>query len=238
MRRVLIICSVVIVALVGGAIWWTGRDTAPPPMSVDDVGSSASTDGSTSGATADLDGRWTVVAGPDSQAGLRIVEDRFGGLGDNTAVGRTNDVTGGLELDGTTVASGSFTVDLSAIEFTDDPGIPVANRSEYLRTKTLETDRFPDASFELTEPVSLSSLPKAGQTVTASATGSLTIHGVARTKTFDVQAKRVGDTVVLATAKPVEVKLADHDIEAPSISGISEVRDTGEFEFLVVLRQA
>lgn len=233
MRRV-VIASLVIVALVAaGAAWWLTRDTAPPPLSVDDV---AQTGPAPSTGVLDLDGSWRVAPGSASQAGLRITEDRFGGLQDNIAVGRTSAVTGSLSLTGTTVSSGSFTVDLSAIEFTDDPGLSVAKRSEYLRTKSLQTDRFPNATFELTEPIELTSPPRSGQTVTASATGDLTLHGVTRSITFAVEAKPSDTTLVLATADPVSVELADHDIEAPEIAGLSKVRDTGEFEFVVVLR--
>ncbi len=233
MRRIVIVSLVVLVLVGGAAAWWLTRDAAPPPLSVDDVGQQGSADI----ATTDLDGSWTVEQGSDSQAGLRIVEDRFGGLRDNTAVGRTSSVTGELSVAGATVSSGSFRVDLSKIRFTDDPGLSVANRSKYLQTKSLETDRFPDATFELTEPIQLSEPPRSGEQVVASATGDLTLHGVTRSVTFDVEAKPVGNTIVLATAEPVSVKLADHGIDAPELPGVSKVRDTGEFEFLVVLRR-
>jgi hypothetical protein len=70
MRKALIV-SIVVVVLAGGVTaWWLTRDTAPPPMSVDDVSQKESTGPTTS----DLDGTWTVEQGSDSQAGLRIVE--------------------------------------------------------------------------------------------------------------------------------------------------------------------
>lgn len=67
--------------------------------------------------------------------------------------------------------------------------------------------------------------------------GILTLHGVTRSVTFDVEARVVGETVVLATAEPVAVKLADHGLDAPEITGVSKVRGTGAFEFLVVVRR-
>lgn len=236
MRRVVIVCSVVVVALVAGGGWWFTRDTAPPPMSVDDVAASGS-GGSAGAGSAGLDGTWSVAKGSDSQAGLRIVEDRFGGLRDNTAVGRTTAVTGSAIAEGRTVSKASFTVDLSKVRFSDDPGLDVANRSTYLRTKSLETDTYPNATFTLTEPIRLSRTPADGATVTASATGTLTLHGVDKRVTFDVDAKVDGSRVVLATAKPVPVKLADYGIDAPEITGLSKVRGTGQFEFVVVLRR-
>ena len=47
--------------------------------------------------------------------------------------------------------------------------------------------------------------PREGETVTASATGDLTIHGVTNEVTFEVEAKLVGDTMLkewLAKAGP------------------------------------
>lgn len=235
MRKVMV-PLVVLVAVVGLAAWWfLGRDDAPPVLAVDDQAADAAA--GTGAAPRDLDGRWTVVAGGASQAGMRIDEDRFGGLDDNTAVGRTPTVDGSIEVEGTAVDAATFSVDLRDLEFSDDPGIPVANRSVYLRTKGLETDRYPTTTFELTEPIELSELPRDGSTVTARATGTLELHGVAREVSFSVDARLAGDRVQIATAEPVTVRLADHDIEAPEIAKVSKVADTGSFEFLVVLRK-
>ena len=78
----------------------------------------------------------------------------------------------------------------------------------------------------------------AGKTVTASATGDLTIHGVTESVTFDVDAKVDGSTIRVATAKPVPVKLADHKITPPTGGPVASVEDTGSFEFLIILGQA
>lgn len=234
-RRVVI--GVVAVALVAGggaaALWWTSRADPPPALSVDD-GTAAASDAP---AATDLDGRWTVATDGGSQAGLRIDEKRFGGLSDNTAVGRSAAVSGSIDLRGTTVPRAAFRVDLSKLAFSDDPGLPVAKRSKYLRTRSLETDRFPDASFRLTKPIELRSIPKPGATTKASATGRLTIHGRAKTVTFDVEAKLVGSQIRIATARPVPVALPAYGIEVPVIPKVSEVADTGQFEFLVILER-
>ena len=233
MRRwMVVLTGVVVVVVVAVGAGLVLRDDAPPPLSIDDI--AAGDGGSTS---AGLEGQWTIAANSDSQAGLRIVEDRFGGLDDNTAVGRTPAVSGELTVGGDKVTAGMFRIDLSELEFTDDPGISVANRSEYLRTKALETDRFPTATLELAEPLPLPALPASGQVATASITGDFTLHGVTVERRFAVEVKRSGSRIVLATAAPVSVDLADHDIDVPVIEGVSEVRDTGEFEFVVVLRR-
>ena len=59
-----------------------------------------------------LDGAW--VAGPGSQAGYRVMEDRLGGAANLEAVGRTDQVTGGFTVFGTTVTDVSFTVDVAS----------------------------------------------------------------------------------------------------------------------------
>ena len=229
------IVVVVVVALGVGAFVLT-RSDSPPPLAIDDV---AGAEGTTAGAAdlTDLDGTWQVVGGDDTVAGLRIDEERAAGLGAHTAVGRTGEVTGSLVVADGEVSDGSFAVDLSTIEFTDDPGLPVANRSEYLRTKALETDEFPDARFELTEPVDLSEL--ADRTVRgAEVRGVLELHGVERPATIAVDVRFDGADVVLGTSEPVTVRLADHDIEAPEIPGVAKVAAEGSFEFVVVLQRA
>lgn len=236
-RRVVVGVVLAVVALVGavGFVWWRSQSEPPPALSVDGVPDGATPAAADSAAPADLDGRWTVESGSGSQAGLRIREERFGGLADNTAVGRSTAVTGSMDMQGTQVQAASFRVDLSKLAFSDDPGLPVAQRSEYLRTRSLETDRFPDASFRLTTPIRLGSLPKPGTTITATATGRLTLHGKTKAVTFRVQAKLVQGRIRIATATPVKVSLPAYGIEVPSIPKVSEVADTGQFEFLVVL---
>lgn len=232
MKRVLVVGLIVVVGAVGGLLWWTGRSEAPPPLSVDEVGAEGA-----EASTGSLDGRWEAVAGDDTVAGLRIDEERAGGLSTHTAVGRTGEVTGSLVVEGDEVVSGSFAVDLASLEFTDDPGIPVAERSTYLRTRALETDTFPEATFTIDGPVTLPDL-SGGTARDVPVEGTLELHGVEQPVTLRVDVRRAGDEVVLGTTEPVAVRLADHDIEAPSIPGIATVTDEGSFEFVVVLRRA
>jgi polyisoprenoid-binding protein YceI len=233
-KRILVVGLIVVVGAVGGLLWWTGRSEAPPPLSVDEVGADAAGAGA---ATDALDGRWEVVAGDDTLAGLRIDEERAGGLSTHTAVGRTGEVTGSLEVEGDEVRSGSFAVDLASLEFTDDPGLPVAERSTYLRSRALETDRFPEAVFTIDAPVPLPDLAS-GTAREVPVEGTLELHGVEQPMTLLVDVRRTGDDVVLGTTEPVVVRLSDHDIEAPSIPGVATVTDEGSFEFVVVLRRA
>ena len=237
MVKKLIGAAVVLVVLAGAGLWWfVLRDDAPEELSVD----SRSEDGTSTptGTTPDsFDGTWAVVAGGDSQAGFRIQEDFAGGVVGHEAVGRTPAVEGSVTIAGSSVTEASFTADLTALEFTDTPpGVNAANRANAMRSKGLETDTFPEATFVLTAPIELGEIPGDGDTTTAEATGDLTLHGVTQSVTFTVEAKVEGDTIRVASADPVPVVLADFEIEEPTAPFVASVSDEGSFEFLLVLQ--
>lgn len=233
-----LIAAIVVVVVIGGAALWffVLKDDPEPELSVD---SGTDTSQTTTGTTpASLDGTWTVQEG-DTTAGFRIKESFANGLTDHTAVGRSDQVTGSITIDGTEITEGEFTVDLTALEFTDTiPGLSVSNRANALRNNGLETSTFPETTFTLTEPIDFGEKPADGETVTATATGDLTLHGVTKPVTFEVEAKVVGDTIRVATKDPVPVALADYDIDKPTMGPVAAIDDEGSFEFLVVLGQS
>ncbi|WP_426574866.1 YceI family protein [Aquihabitans sp. McL0605] len=235
MLKKLIGVAIVVVLVAGAAFWWfVLRDDPPAELSVNDTSGSSSQ--TTTGTTpASLDGTWTVQAG-DTTAGFRINESFAGGLADHTAVGRSGDVNGSIAVAGTNISSGDFTVNLSKLAFSDEvPGLSVTNRANALKSRGLQTSQFPEASFKLTEPIDFGSKPAEGETVTATATGDLTLHGVTKPVTFDVEAKIVGDTIRVATKEPVPIVLTDYGIDKPTGGPIASIDDQGSFEFLVVL---
>jgi polyisoprenoid-binding protein YceI len=149
---------------------------------------------------ASLDGTWTVAGG--SRAGYRVEEVL---LGQNVeAVGRTSAVTGELTVSGTEVQSGSFSVDLTQVTSDED------RRDDAFQGRIMETATYPTATFELTEPITLAELPADGETVTATATGELTLHG------------------------SIPVTFADYGIANPSFGPVT-TEDNGEVEFLLAL---
>jgi polyisoprenoid-binding protein YceI len=74
-------------------------------------------------------------------------------------------------------------------------------------------------------------VPASGATVTARATGKLTLHGQTKEVTFDLKARRTGTTVEVNGTIPVV--FADWGIPDPSF-GPAQVEDHGELEFLLV----
>ena len=140
-------------------------------------------------------------------------------------VGRTNAITGSLTLAGTTVEAGDFAVDMTTV--TSDSG----NRDNQFRGRIMDTSTHPTATFVLTQPIELGAVPSEGETVTASATGDLTLRGATQTVTFDVQARLNGGNIEVDGAIPIV--FADWGIPNPSF-GPASTEDNGLLEFLLV----
>ena len=166
-----------------------------------------------------LDGTWTVAEG---QAGYRVREVLFGQSA--VAAGRTSAVTGTLAVDGATVTSGTFTVDLTTVRSDEE------RRDRQFHGRIMDTASHPTATFELTDPLDLGAVPADGQERTLTASGTFTIRGASRPVTIDVTARRSGPTVQASGSVPVT--FADYGIPDPSF-GPAQVEDHGEIEFLL-----
>ena len=77
-----------------------------------------------------------VATDDDSIVGYRIKETLFGQ--NATAVGRTNDITGSLVIDGTTVKCASFTVDMTKVSSDK------SQRDNQFQGRIMQTSQFPD----------------------------------------------------------------------------------------------
>ena len=235
-NKVLGVVAVLVVLAAAGIYWFVVRDDAPAKPSID-----TPTEGSTTPAGEALDsydGTWSVRVGEPTTAGFRIDEE-FAGAIDHTAVGRSPDVEGTLTVAGSEVSDGTFTVDLTWLEFTDNPPTgSVGNRAGAMQDRGLETNQFPEATFALTQPIDLGETPTDRFSTTTEATGDLTIHGVTDEVTFSVDARVEGDTIRIASTEPVPVALADHDMEVAAPPFIASISDEGSFEFLLVMEQA
>jgi len=183
--------------------------------------SESGTDGSTTtiAAPVTLDGNWDVGSG--STAGYRVDETLVGQS--TTAVGRTNDVTGTFTLQGATVPSGSFTVNMASVSSDQ------SRRDNQFR-RLLGTDSNPNATFVITQPIDLGSVPAEGAVATATATGDLTLNGQTKSVEIPLQVRRTGGTVEVLGS--LTVRFDDYGIENPSF-GPAQVGDEGTLEFLL-----
>ena len=217
---------VVLVLVVGGPYVYIHfiEGKAPAPLTLSQtpttVTGSTATTGAQSTSAATIDGKWNVATG--SVAGYRIKETLFGQS--NTAVGRTNTITGSITIAGTQVTAGQFSVDMTTVKSDS------SQRDDQFQGRIMDTSSFPTATFALTQPISLSSVPPDGTTVSATATGKLTLHGATKTVTFPVQAKRSGSTISVSGTIPVT--FADYGVDNPS-GGPATTDSSGSLEFLL-----
>jgi polyisoprenoid-binding protein YceI len=223
--------TVLVLAIVGFGAWWFFiRDDAPESANLADAQEtldrqSSGSDDSASG----VDGTWNVdtTVGSFSDfsstwAGYRVKE-QLASIGANTAVGRTPNVSGSMTIDGDAVTAVDVDVDLTTLR--SDSG----QRDAAIHGRGLQSDQFPTATFSLTEPVQLPD--QIGDSVDATATGELTIHGVTKPVTVDVQADVSGHTAAVVGQAPIV--LSDYGIDAPTGFSVLSIDDQGTFEFQI-----
>jgi polyisoprenoid-binding protein YceI len=140
-----------------------------------------------------VSGAWKV--GPGSIAGYRVEEILFGQS--HTAVGRTSQVTGGIVISGSVVTAGDFVVDMTSL--TSDQ----RSRDVQFNGYIMETYRYHLATFRLTKPVAIGTVPPPGHTVRLDATGDLTLRGLTRPVEFTVSAERVPGGIDVNAEIPV-----------------------------------
>lgn len=212
MRRWLVvggIAVVLLIALVVAALGLLNSHHAPAPLT---LGSPTPV-----GAGGVLTGTWKIAAG--SEAGYRVMEKFINQPAPTEAVARTTQLSGGLVVEG----SGStleatalhFTADLSALVSQDRYAVFQAyQRDFFIRTVYLMTDQFPDANFtadSVTVPGTVVSGP-----VSIAVAGSLTVHGVTKQVTTQVQLQLTGNEVEVVGS--IKVDMRDFNISPPDIS--------------------
>ena len=176
-------------------------------------------------ADAGADGVWSAAA--DSTLGYRV-QEVLGGI-DVEGAGRTSDVTGSLTIAGNQATAAEFTVQMGSITSDSD------RRDGQFRGRIMSVDEFPTATFVLTAPIDFGAVPAEGESLTATATGDLTLRGVTRSVTFDVEAKLEGGRIGVLGSIPI--LFSDYSIPDPS-NGFAVVKDNGLLEFVLVFDPA
>lgn len=173
----------------------------------------------------ELTGVWTLSGQGDSFAGFRVNE-QLATVGAFEAVGRSRALTASLEFDGSAITSVAVEVDMTQLQ-TDD-----SRRDRALRSQAIETNRFPTASFVLSEPIPLDAVPAEGEAISVSAVGDFTLHGVTRSVEIPLEGQLTDGLVVVVGS--LEIEFADYDIRAPSAPIVVSVEDRGIMEFQLV----
>lgn len=173
----------------------------------------------------DVSGVWNITQ--DSTLGYRVSEV-LGGV-DTEGAGRTNQVTGSLTIEGTSVTAADFTVDMASVTSDSD------RRDGQFRDRIMSTDQFPTSTFVLTAPIEFGAIPAEGEPISATATGDLTLRGVTKSVTFDVTAQIENGKIGVLGSIPVV--FSEYEIPDPS-NGFATVKDNGLLEFVLVFEQA
>ena len=234
-----------ILALVFGALLVVGigvgaflflRDDAPKEANIDDAGQTLDDEGLAAASIDDVAGTWDVTADfgdteeTSTFVGYRVDEELGGGIGAQTAAGRTSDVTGTVTIADGKVTEASFEVDMTTLKSDE------SRRDNQLKGRGLQTDTFKSASFALTEPVTLPENAVTGDQLTISAPGELTLHGVTKAVTMELKADLREGAIGIVGSSPIV--LADYDIEPPQGGFVVSVSDNGVLEFQLFLEKA
>ena len=199
------------------------RDDPPARLTVDDVTTTTTSVGAAPSPVG-IEGSWSVADG--SVVAYRVLETLFGQSAE--AVGRSKGVTGSLEVSGTQITQASFTVDMAT--FSSDE----SRRDGQFNGRIMAVDQFPTATFVLASPIALGGEPADGVAIKVQARGDLTLHGVTKSVTFPLTAKRSGATVAVDGA--LTITFADYGVDNPS-GGPAQVGDKGALEVLLVLNR-
>jgi polyisoprenoid-binding protein YceI len=216
---------VLAVGVVGGPFVYIHfiEKKAPAPLALSTTSPSATA--SIGASAGGVSGTWTVTTG--SAVGYRVQEILFGQS--NTAAGRTSSVTGSITIDGKTVASASFTADMTTVSSDQQ------RRDNQFNGRIMDTGSYPTATFKLSNPIVLSSIPSIGVQASTQATGVLTMHGTSKTVTFTITGQRTTSGIQITGQIPIT--FAEWNIPNPSFGPVT-TDDHGVLEFLLVFKRA
>lgn len=188
-------------------------------------------DTTTQASTADValpatDGVQLVVAPDGNEVRYRIREQLVGLDLPNDAVGATSQVSGGIAFDpaGKLVPTSSkFVVTVSALKSDKD------RRDNYVRNRILQTEQYPTVELAPTSITGLTgTLPKSG-TSKFQLAGNLTVKGVTKPTTWDVDATFTGDRVTGTAA--TTFTFAEFGLQQPRVPVVLSVADTIKLEY-------
>ena len=169
-----------------------------------------------------------------SSASYRVTEQLAGVDFANDAVGTTDKVSGTLQIlpDGSIAPGSKLVIDLKAL--TSDQSM----RDGYIRSRTLETEKFPDAVFVPTEVKGVPKMvPSAGQ-LGVSLTGNMTIHGVTKPVTFRGIATIDPRSSTVAGRALTTITFSDFGLTKPTLARLMSVEDKITLELVYKFKRS
>lgn len=181
-------------------------------------------------ATVSAAGPWSFTLDASSKATVRVREVLAQIRAPGDAILTTSGLKGAFTLsaDGTFGATSKITADLTALRSDQ------SQRDSFIKDNTLETRRFPTATFVPKQSTGLTlPLPLSGE-ISFTLTGDMTIHGRTKTVAFAVTAIRTGSKLTAtATADPAW-KFADFGMTVPRVASVLSIEDDIRLEITLL----
>lgn len=217
-----LVLGLAVVAGLAFAGWYFFLKSDPEPRAAIKL-TPVVTDSTVAGQPSGADGTWVVKPGNSNDfVGYRVTEKLFANVSETEATGRTDNVDATMTIAGTTVDDVTVTADLRDLQSDN------SFRDGRIHSEGLESDKFPQAKFVLSEPITLSAAPTAGATVKAQAKGMFTLHGVTKDVTIDLEGRWDGKQVQVVGSMPIV--FSDYGITPPMAPAVASVDDHGEME--------
>ena len=206
------------------------KSTATSAATTAAAGSTAGTRTSTAAAATAAAGstKYTIV--PARSEAAYFADEKLASLPTgSTAKGTTKEVAGAFflkadGLDGSTPSS--FTVNLANLKSDE------SMRDRRVQS-TLETNKFPNATFTVTSVTNFpKDIPANADSTPFQIVGTFEVHGVKKELTWTATARKDGN--VLTALATVKFKYADFGMEPPSIGGFVSVADSITIQIQVV----
>jgi len=167
-----------------------------------------------------------TVAPIGNEARYRVREQLAGRDLPNDAIGTTKEITGRVVFgaDGHVLKDSSrIVVGLSTLQSDQK------RRDNYLRTHTLETEKFPQVELVPVQFDGLAGPLSPGESKSFSMIGDLTVRGVTHPTTWQVTARTQGNDIVGTASTMFTFK--DFAIDQPKVSVVLGVADTIKLEY-------
>lgn len=172
------------------------------------------------------DGLQLVVSPEGNEARYRIREQLVGVDLPNDAVGATSEVSGGIAFDASgklVPTSSKFVVSVGTLKSDRD------RRDGYVRGRILETSQFPTVELTPTAIRGLTLPLPASGTTTFQLVGDLTVHGVTKPTTWNVNATFDKGRVTGAAA--TSFVFSDFGLNQPRVPVVLSVADSIKLEY-------
>ena len=177
-------------------------------------------------------GVFRFVVDPSGSKATYVVREKLAALPvESNAVGTTSTISGeiyltkdGLDKD----QKSTFRVDLRTLRSDE------SRRDNFISGTTLQASRFPFAEFVLESVTGWPANYVEGTEVSLQLSGTMTIRGVAKPLTWQVKARRQGDT--LTAVADTEFKMTDFGISPPDIANIAKAQDGVQLQVVLLAK--